>query len=1195
MKPTLDMAVAAGMDLGTACDIISDNVSALGLDISQTTELVDKMAATSSNSNTTIEMMGEAFKYCAPVANTLGVDVTSLSAAIGVLGNNGIKAGQAGNVLKNGLARLSAPTKEMQKTMDKYNISLQKNEDGSVDLLGTVEHLKDKIGGLDKVTQAQALSILFGKESMSGWASLINTSTKDVQDLANTIENSNGAASDMAEIMSDNLEGSIKSMKSAFEGVMITVGDMFIPIMKDVVDSVTGVLRKFNEMSPGSQKLIIALGATAAATGPLMLGIGKVGGAIMKVVPLMSSMASGMGITLSASTVLVGGLVALGVAFVGLLGWMGSSSEMISYLQTEFGAFGTFLSYLGEFIYGTFQLTFGNIGILLKTLGKMLMALMKGDFKEVGNIWKDGWAEMSNNTAEAMSNINMETARATEKLRSMTAQEMDELKNNYSTTMESLKTVTHDNMDSVADTFVNQFKNMDDKSITLMKGTSDTMAILLEGISSNMSDDAMHKKFVANLEDMVRGGKLSLDELDADTQAFIKTLELNFNQGSNQVSNAGKNLWENFKNVSTRGIGEVSTSIAEDVKNMDSNTFAVLQSMGGSWAQVFDGITDNTSMSTEEMAKAIKKNYEAMGMSSEEVMKAMEQDMNFYMASQELANATLSESSQKMVNDVSNIYSNLSSTTTDNVNVIADAVMTTVDGMALGSVEKLQGMGTGFSQVFSGIKEDGSMTSEQMKAKVIENLNSMLEQGVPIAELMKTDMTTFMSDMAAEGEAKSKELKDGVTTNFSDLAANAGVEISSLPPEVQEQLAQAGVIATEGSNQVKQNIVDGVSGTTEGVKSNVDISNTVLEEVNNAATNAQNSTAIKDNIVASLDTLSPEARAKLQAIPDNVNVSIVEATAAAAGASQIKDTIVSQTAGVSTGVQANMAGMTTAVDSTTSQAKSRGVSNTAEMVSGINSQTALLNGFVGGNMAGMFNAVSMNTSKAKSTADTDTKAMKSAVDKNTKDIAKNADKNFKEVSNSSKSNMQNAAKSAKQAATDMYNGVRTSFSKMASQGSSSASTLKDSVINSTAIMKNSAIKFWGQIRDEYSKTIKGKIEVTRTVTEEKKTIYTTVNKNEDGKAAMATIVSKSFAVDESEMANRQLAVATLSRLRSNDTISIVDKNKKGKTSEEKREENSREKSNTYITNNYTSPKAMSLLELKKQAKRESRKLGVSFR
>ena len=456
-------------------------------------------------------------------------------------------------------------------------------------------------------------------------------------------------------------------------------------------------------------------------------------------------------------------------------------------------------------------------------------------------------------------------------------------------------------------------------------------------------------------------------------------------------------------------------------------------------------------------------------------------------------------------------------------------------------------MGDGFSQVFAGIEEDGSMSAEQTRAKVVENLTAMMEQGLPIGELFKTDMIGFLQDMASEGEAKTGEFTANVTDIMGQLPEGVNVEMSALPPEVQNALSEAGVAGTEGANQVKENIVNSLEGTAEGVKNNINMSTPVQEEISNAVSSAN-------------------------------------------GASAIKDTIVQQTAGVEAGVASNMNGVTGAIGNAMSTSCSVANSGSAGIKTAIDKNTKV-DSAINTNLNNANNAVSNQTKKMSKTAETGAQGISKAIDKGTKDVAKSADTNFKALEKSTKTHMSNTSKIARQEATNMYNGVKTSFAQMNSQGTSSANSLKNNVINATATMKNSAIKFWGQIRSEYAKTIKGKIEVTRTIKEEKIVTVSTVKK--DAPASVSSYMANAFAVDETEIASRQTAVATLSRIRDNDTISVKDKEEKGKTKERKVDANST--SNTYITNNYTSPKATSLLELKKQAKRENRKLGVSFR
>ena len=276
LPATLNLAAAGGTDLGIACDIVSDAMTGLGMSANETAKFTDIMAATITNSNTSVELMGETLRYVGPVAGTLGIGMGDLSVAIGLMGNAGIKGSQAGTALRSGLTNLVKPTKEMKATMEQYGVELVKNKDGSVDLMGTMDNLRNTLGGLDQTTQAQALSAIFGKEAMSGWAAIVNASESDFDKLSDAIANSEGKASDMATIMQDNLKGSIDNLKSSFEGFMIIIGERIIPLFRDIVDGITNMFTWFNNLNPSIQGVIIGVGGFLAVLGPLLLIIGNV-------------------------------------------------------------------------------------------------------------------------------------------------------------------------------------------------------------------------------------------------------------------------------------------------------------------------------------------------------------------------------------------------------------------------------------------------------------------------------------------------------------------------------------------------------------------------------------------------------------------------------------------------------------------------------------------------------------------------------------------------------------------------------------------------------------------------------------------------------------------------------------------------------------------------------------------------------
>ncbi|CEP43827.1 phage tail tape measure protein [[Clostridium] sordellii] len=280
IEPILNLAIASNEDLGTTSDIVTDALTGFGLKAKDAGMFSDVLAAASSNANTNVGMMGETFKYAAPVAGALGYSVQDTSLAIGLMANSGIKASQAGTALRAGLTNLVKPTDSMAAMMEKYGISVE-NSDGKMKSFREVmSDLREKMGGLDEATQASAVATIFGKEAMSGWLSIINASEGDFNKLANAIDNSEGATAKMSKTMSENAKGSLAEMRSALEGAAIKTFQALAPAITSVARDITKLANSFSNLSPHTQEFIVKAGLAAIAMGPITSGLGHVSSGI---------------------------------------------------------------------------------------------------------------------------------------------------------------------------------------------------------------------------------------------------------------------------------------------------------------------------------------------------------------------------------------------------------------------------------------------------------------------------------------------------------------------------------------------------------------------------------------------------------------------------------------------------------------------------------------------------------------------------------------------------------------------------------------------------------------------------------------------------------------------------------------------------------------------------------------------------
>ncbi len=269
----MNLAAASGEDLATTSDIVTDALTAFGLKAEDSSHFADVLAAASSNANTNVSMMGETFKYAAPIAGALGYSVEDMAVAIGLMANSGVKGSQAGTALRAALTRLASPTKEVSNGMAMLGLTVEDIQGLSLD--ETLMTFRNAFASLDGTQQAQAASLIFGKNAMSGMLAIINASEQDYNNLSDAIYNADGSAEKMANTMQDNLGGQLKILKSALEELAISFGELLMPAVRGLVDFLTKLVNGINALPEPVKGIIATIGVLIAAIGPILVIVGK--------------------------------------------------------------------------------------------------------------------------------------------------------------------------------------------------------------------------------------------------------------------------------------------------------------------------------------------------------------------------------------------------------------------------------------------------------------------------------------------------------------------------------------------------------------------------------------------------------------------------------------------------------------------------------------------------------------------------------------------------------------------------------------------------------------------------------------------------------------------------------------------------------------------------------------------------------
>ena len=252
----MNLAAASGEDLATTSDIVTDALTAFGLTAADSGHFADVLAAASSNANTNVSMMGETFKYAAPVAGSLGFSVEDTAEAIGLMANAGIKSTQAGTSLRSVMTALAGEVKICGESIGEVEIQTT-NADGSMrELSDILADCRTAFSGLSESEQASAAQALVGKNAMSGFLALMNAAPQDIEKLSGAISDCDGTSLKMAETMQDNLAGQLTILQSALQELAISFSDILMPAVRDIVSNIQNLVDKFNSLDDKTKTVI---------------------------------------------------------------------------------------------------------------------------------------------------------------------------------------------------------------------------------------------------------------------------------------------------------------------------------------------------------------------------------------------------------------------------------------------------------------------------------------------------------------------------------------------------------------------------------------------------------------------------------------------------------------------------------------------------------------------------------------------------------------------------------------------------------------------------------------------------------------------------------------------------------------------------------------------------------------------------
>lgn len=336
LPTVLNLAAAGGLDLASASDMVTDAMSALGMETKDADKMVDQMAKTASSTNTSVGQLGEGILTIGATAKSIKGGTAELNTALGILANNGIKGAEGGTHLRNVILSLQNPTDKAADTMDALGVSVFDSEGNMRSLNDILGDLNTSMEGMTAEEKANIISKIFNKTDLSSVNALLANTGDTWDELQTSIENSGGAAQQMADTQLDNLSGQLTILKSAVEGFAISIGETLMPMIKNIVAKLQSFVDWLNNLDEGTRETILKIGLFVAALGPALVIIGNVVskvGTAMKVISKLGTVING------ASVVAEGGGAAAAAARGGLSACLGPILAVVAAIAVLVAAF----------------------------------------------------------------------------------------------------------------------------------------------------------------------------------------------------------------------------------------------------------------------------------------------------------------------------------------------------------------------------------------------------------------------------------------------------------------------------------------------------------------------------------------------------------------------------------------------------------------------------------------------------------------------------------------------------------------------------------------------------------------------------------------------------------------------------------------------------------------------------------------
>lgn len=475
MKGTLSMSLAGDIDLATTADIGSNILTGFKLNSDEMNRVSDTLVATFTRSNTNLSMLGDTMKYVAPVASGLGVDLETAAVAAGKLGDAGIQGSMAGTSLRSILGRLAEPPKQAAKALEKLGIKTR-------DAKGNLRELPDILTELDKKTKkmgtaqrAGYFKHIAGEEAFSALSVLTEQAGKgELQKMIAEVKAAKGEAQKVADTMTDNLDGDLKNLTSAWEDVGIQIFGGVDSPLRDIAKAITDIISKVGDWAKRNPELANTLTKIALALGVIL----AVGGAIVLMLAAMLGPVAMLKLSLSVLGIKgPGAIMGIGKAFVWVFKLM-KAHPIFAIITAIAGA--AYLIYKNwDFIAAFFKKLWADVVRIFSSAWDSISAYFSSMWSNISNACSAAWSRITSIISRAWEGIKNYFLNYT--LVGLIYKNWDGIKKYMSALWETVKTTIKTKWDQI----ITDIQNL---PATMKQAASDMIDSVINGINEKWTE-----------------------------------------------------------------------------------------------------------------------------------------------------------------------------------------------------------------------------------------------------------------------------------------------------------------------------------------------------------------------------------------------------------------------------------------------------------------------------------------------------------------------------------------------------------------------------------------------------------------------------------------------------------------------------------------------------------------------------------